>query len=99
MNHPASPILIDGGDFYEELVEANPETSPFGRVDRLRRLDRCLHADRRWHERLCRPESRHALAERHRGRLADVYRLSGNKKVIDAFVDHFLYTFRRMKLG
>lgn len=47
MNHPASPILIGGGDFYEELVEANPETSPFGRVDRLRRLDRCLHADRR----------------------------------------------------
>lgn len=91
MNRPASPILIGGGDFYEALVESNPETGPSRRSDRPHRLGRRLYDDCRRHERPCRPELGYALVERHRGRAVDVHQLPGNKKVIDAFVDHCLY--------
>lgn len=90
MNRPASPILIGGGDFYEAVVESNPETDPSRRNDRPYRIDRRVHDDRRRYERPGRSELGHTLVERHRRRFIDVHQLSGNKKVIDAFVDHFV---------
>ena len=51
MNRPASPILIGGGDFYEALVESNPETGPSRRSDHAHRFGRRLYDDRRRHER------------------------------------------------